>query len=434
MVTTVAANESKTLLKNILTGSLIFYGLSGLTSLLNYAYYPAIARQVGTSTYGEIQFLTSVFMQFAVGFVVLNILSIIITAKYPLPDNRKKALQALNTVSITFILTVVVVGSVFLMLGRKTFGFTSALPLLLLGVSLLINVPFTILIGKLQGEGKFIRSGVVSALSGFFKLGFALLFVVLGWGSAGAIAGIATGMLAATIVGHMIDGKRPAKPAKRTRMVNLGSVIRLYGKQLTHFKTERTLLVASLVAMGFLTVLSTADVLVSKVFLSPHDAGLYAGVATISKVILYATTPLMWLALPVALANLPHTRSKVRYYVILTGVLGVTLLGVFTVFQSTIVQGLLGIDAGSYTSLLPLASVAMTLFALVLITTAVNLCQDRLRVAIATSLAAIFGFTIFFLAFQNTGEVKAGIIGQIAAACVAIIISTIGNKFYGKKA
>lgn len=420
------------LLASILTGSVIFYALSGLTAFFNYIYYPALARLVDTEVYGEIQFLTSLFMQLSVGFVVLNILSIVITAKYTTDHQRSAALKALNTIATTVILFIICVGSGLLLTNKTSFGFTGTLPILLLSLSLLINVPFTILLGRLQGEGKFALSGVVGALNALFKFGGAIAFVLLGFGTPGAIAGMIVGMLLAMAIAALAEGADLFPSHNRKHRQSASAIASLYIQRIKHFREERSLLLAALIAMGVLTTLSTADIFMTKLLLDGHSAGQYAGVATIAKIILYAATPLMWLALPLALANTSHTAKKINTYLYLTIAIGVVLTSVFTLFPRAIVHGLLGIDVGDFTGVLSIAGIAMTLFSIAFIRVAVDLCRDKLACAIYASLGALTGFISSFIVLRETSVATAAIISQIIAAFIAIIVSIVGNTSYAK--
>src|SRR4051812_347764 len=157
-------NESsrKTLVQKILAGSLIFYIFSGISSLLNYAFYPVVARFVDVTAYGEIQFLVSMFTQLSVGFVVLNILAIIISAELVGKDKQHTAIRNLNVAASIVIFLIVCIGSTILYINQNSLGFHDNTAIIALGVSLFVNVPFTIAIGKLQGNNMFVSSGVVS--------------------------------------------------------------------------------------------------------------------------------------------------------------------------------------------------------------------------------------------------------------------------------
>ena len=424
------SNTKKHLIASIFAGSLIFYMLSGVSSLLNYIYYPFISHLVSTSSYGEIQFLTSLFTQLSVGFVVLNILSIILTAKYQTSHEKSSALKSLNVAATSIMLIIIIFGSCILLLNKGSFGFVSPWPILALGVSLLINVPFTITIGRLQGEGKYMLSGIAGALGAGFKLVASVLFVLAGWGTTGAIAGIGVGMFAAIIVANILDGlqlKRPTRPS-----FSLSELMPLYVRRITHLKDERSLAFTALIAMTVMTVLSTADVLIAKFMLDPHDAGQYAGIATISKTIIYATTPLMWLSLPLALANVTSAVKTIRRYIALTIGVAITLATLFSAVPSFFVERLLGIDAGSYLTLLPLACIGMAVFSLLFIITSIDICRDRLRLTVFQSLATATVFILSFVLIRSHGIIIAVIWAQIIAGFIGIIWSVLGNRIHEK--
>ncbi len=421
--------ERKNPLRSIFSGSLLFYGLSGLASLLNYAYYPVMSHLVNTSEYGEVQFLISLLTQLSVGYVVLNVLSIIITAKYQDEHLRSRTLQGLNTAASTVILMIIAVGSAVLSFSHGSFGFHSVLPIIIMSLSLLVNIPFTITIGRLQGEGRFALAGVMGASASFCELLLASVFVLAGGGTSGAIAGVGAGMLVIVIVANIVDraGSANIQDSKVPRRS-----MQLYLSRLTHLRAERGRAVTTLVAIGALTILSTADVVISKFWLSPHEAGQYAAVATIAKTILYATTPLMWLSLPLAVANTSTANTQVRRFIKLTMGVATILALMFIPRPKVFTEGLLGIQAGSYTNLLRLSAVATALFALAFILLGVDLCRDKLRQTTLAALCAVATFGIGLAFLHNRGVMKGTILSQIIAAFTAIMISILGNARHGK--
>lgn len=427
--------KKNTLLRHIVAGSLIFYALSGLVSLFNYAYYPIISRAVSTTTYGEVQFLLSLFAQLSVGFVALNLMSIILTARYQ-GEERSKALRSLNTLSITVILVIVLIGCLVLGLNKSAFGFASVIPIITLGISLLINVPFTVTMGRLQGEQQYVLSGVLGAVAAFLRLAFAFGFVLLGFGTSGAMAGMTLGMLTALAILFMYE-KRHALHLNQRQLVARRSFKRLtayYVDHITHLKDEKALLWTALITMAVMTLLSTSDVFLSKLILSAHEAGQYAAVATIAKIILYATTPLLWLALPLALTDMPQAVKKVRHYVALTGLIGGTLFIPFALAPDFIIRSLLGIDAAQYTLLLPLASAAMVVVSLAFIVTAISLCRDQLWSALLASIASIVAFGVSLGLTYSAGTIRAILFGQLIGGITAIIVSLVRSRMYEKKA
>lgn len=406
-----SALSQTSLFKKILAGSLIFYFFSGITSLLNYAFYPVIARFVSVSQYGEIQFLVSMFTQLAIGFIVLNILAIIISTRSSSAKEQQQAITSLNVVASLVTLAVVVIGSCILYVNQSALGFHDGTAIIALGISLVISVPFTVAIGRMQGNNRFIASGIINTLGALFKLIFSVLFVVMGLGVTGAILGIAVGMFATLIVVELADKSghkhMPTLYAK-------GLKHRLI--QLSYVKEQAAVAMLTLAAI---TLLSSADSIVSRIVLSPHAAGQYAAVATLAKIILAATSPLMWLALPPAIS---HDRKRIINLVSLAAIASGIACLIFSMFPDLLLKGLLGIDAGGLAGLLPLSSAAMVFCGLAFILISVNVCLGSLRAIVFSTVAAAACYSILLVSLAPTlGALQASLYGQLVGGVCLVI-------------
>lgn len=404
----------RSLFRKFLAGSLIFYVLSGLTSLVNYLFYPVIARFVSVAQYGEVQFLVSMFTQLSVGFVVLNILAIIVSVKISDQDKQQEAIATLNSISQLAALVIAGVGVIILIAARQSLSLSGTGPIMLLGISLLANVPFTIVIGRLQGNGKFITSGVISVASVLIKLLVSLLFVRIGYGVTGVVAGIAVGLIAAWLMGEYVVhfGKRPR------------ALLHIFQHRLrlSDIAFLRHYAAAALVAITILTLLSSADSIVSRIVLDSRQAGLYAVIATITKTLLAIATPIMWLSLPPAVNG--DTRTIRRYIAITTlictvvGALVVVAPGLFTTV-------LIGVDPGSFQPLMTPATIAMIFCALTFLTLTATICLQKLRAAVLISClgAAIYIGTYILLHVSLHQPLLASLYSQIAAALIMFVLS-----------
>jgi O-antigen/teichoic acid export membrane protein len=405
------ATPKASLLKKLLAGSLLFYVFSGVSSVLNYIFYPIVARFVTTSQYGEIQFLVSMFTQLAVGFVVLNILAIVISAQIKEHKEQLEAIKSLNVVSCIVILVVVVIGSVVLYTNKTSLGLSDSTAIVALGLSLVINVPFTVAIGHLQGNGHFMASGVLSTLGSFLKLVFSVIFIMMGFGVGGAILGIGIGMLITLILVEIVN-KRSVDPKPKTSFIPTKAMF-----QRLVFIRERA--VIAIIALTVITLLSSADSIVSRLFFDTHSAGQYAAVATLAKVILAATSPLMWLALPPAVSR---DRQKIMTFLSITAAISFSACIIFSLAPTFFLQTLLGIDAGVFTSVLPLASIAMALCSIAFVLVSVSVCLGTLRNLFLSSLSAVASYFIVFLTLQlSLGSLYGSLYGQIIASLCFII-------------
>ena len=75
---------------DFLRNNAIFFAGSVLVGALNYLYYPLIGRLVSPATFGEIQTLVSLFLQFTIFLNVLGMITVNIMANY---SNKEKAHQ-----------------------------------------------------------------------------------------------------------------------------------------------------------------------------------------------------------------------------------------------------------------------------------------------------------------------------------------------------
>lgn len=420
------ATTKSSLFRKILTGSLIFYVFSGVSSLLNYAFYPVISRFVSVQEYGEIQFLVAMFTQLAVGFVVLNILAIIIGAEIKSKNEQRQTITSLNFVACIIVSAIVIVGSAILYANQSTLSLSSSLSIGALSLSLLINVPFTIAIGHLQGNGRFVASGVIGMLGALFKLVFSLLFVVLGFGVAGAIFGIGLGMVVSLILIAIVEKLNSTDHEARLKITSQGN----HYTRLSFIKKRA---IVAMVVITIVTLLASADSISSRIYLDTYAAGQYAAVATIAKIILAATSPLMWLALPHAV-----TRDRLRIIGLLkvTTVVAVAIGATLSLLPPQAITSMLGIEAGQYASLLPLASFSMVLCSIAFIFASLSVCLGNLRRISYAGIAATVVFFSLFILLSKTdtfGSLQSAIIAQ-AMASICFIISGLFelNKRYFK--
>ncbi len=395
-----------------LSGSVIFYVLSGLTSLLNYLFYPAVARLLSISDYGEVQFLVSMFGQLAVGFVVLNILTVIVSVQ--LTGTRQiQAIRILSSLS-TYIATLfAVIGTVALLWFHRQLGIHSSSAVIMLGISLVANVPFVILIGKLQGAGKFVGSGIVGLISVAIKLIISVLFAAIGLKTAGVIAGITVGLIASLVTGWFID---------RSFLIIIGSKPSHVLASLASLSFIRRHAIVAIIAIATLTLLSSIDLVVSRLVLTPEAAGRYAAIATVAKILLALSTPLMWLALPAALKQ--NGWQLRRYLSMTAGVCGTATL-LFVLFPALFTQVLLGINPGPYLHLLPVASLSMLAFAMAFLTITTCICINKLRLVLLSALGALVIYiscTILFILFFS--PLEASLYAQLIAG-VSIVTFTL---------
>lgn len=399
--------------KIFFTSSFVFYTLSGLTSFVNYLFYPIIARMVSISDYGEVQFLVTMFAQLSVGFIVLNILTVVIGVSIKDKVVQRAAIKSLNFIAQMAAIAIAIIGVSILIFNKESLSLTSSLSAILLGASLVANVPFTIVIGRLQSSERFITSGIVSLFSVTAKLIFAIIAAKLSLGTSGVVAGIGIGLIAAWVLGELLLGTRTPVSFKFSP-----TPFRQHLQKLSFLRTQAF---TALVAITILTILSSADSIVSRIVLTHHQAGLYAAIATIAKTLLALATPIMWLALPPAVAG---DRNIIKKYLIITAVLCITTGLVIVLAPNLFTTILIGINPGEYLHLLPVATVSMIIYALAFLIIAANICLHHLPLVISGVLLSVCIYIlIFFVSVATYGGLQASLYAQVASGITILLMN-----------
>lgn len=153
--------------------------------------------------------------------------------------------------------------------------------------------------GVLQGMERFAAFGVVLAAIALSRIAFGVPWVLAGGGAGGAILGQAMGMAAVTaaIVWRY-----------RHHLLRRGTGAATRG-------LRRRLDIASLTASGAFVafaLLSNFDLILARLFLNGQDAGIYAAVSTVGKVVIFLPSAVAVFMVPRAAKAQASTGSSLR--------------------------------------------------------------------------------------------------------------------------
>ncbi|MCR4263092.1 MAG: oligosaccharide flippase family protein [Candidatus Roizmanbacteria bacterium] len=317
---------------NIVKGtSFVFIG-SFAANLFNYFFHLITGRMLGPEQYAIVAALLS--LSYVFGFPSL-IISTVITRKIAelaaLDD--KGGINGVLRLVIKFLSGFIVIFTVFLFLFQKTIAeflnIENTSLIVILGLSLAISYFSTIGLSVLQGMLRFMSYAVVSAIGGFFKDFFALGAVLLGLGAPGVIWSFLATSIATTATTFI-----PLKDIliAPVRHPTIG------GKSISS-----TFWVAS--AFFGMGLMINTDVLVVKHFFSPYEAGLYAALATMGKIVLFLSSSIATVLLPVATQKNARGHSTIRELALALGVillLSVSVIGVFALLPRLVIYLLYG--------------------------------------------------------------------------------------------
>lgn len=146
-----------------------------------------------------------------------------------------------------------------------------------LGLIIFFGLMSNVNMAFLQAKLSFKYASFVTFLGGFLKFIFGISFIYLGF----RIGGVLFGLIASNIVVYFI-GVMPLIRILRTK----AKTIKIKSKSLFTFGAPTT--IAFLALASFINM----DIILVKHLLPAHDAGLYAGLSLIGKVVIYFSAPI----------------------------------------------------------------------------------------------------------------------------------------------
>lgn len=339
--------------------NIIFFFGAAVVGALNYLYYPVLGRVLDTTSFGEVQTLISLFLQITIFLSVLGLVAIVVVANEKSESHRNAVIFELEKLAL--LVSLVLLGATLIFGNRvATFlQFNSSLPFVLVVVALVASVPLTFRSAFLRGKQRFGLASLGNVVSAAGKLAFALLLVLLGFGTAGAIGGlVAAQCVACVLVVAWAARLSLIRPAGH-RWISLPN-FRLLAPQL---RFGLLVLIGSLV----ITVHYSIDIVIVKRLFDPHTAGLYAGIASVARIIFFLTASIAMVLISMVRQDAaPGENQKALIKsLVLVSAASLPLLLLAVLAPARITGLLMGSNYESMAVLLPKLSIAIFLVSIV---------------------------------------------------------------------
>ncbi len=254
----------------------------------------------------------------------------------------------------------------------------------------------------LQGFQKFVATSVIPNIGGFLRLVFGILAAPFGVGS------VLLSNIASNILGYFTYG-----PVLMPLLKTKGERIAATELRVKEFS------VPALVATLSITAIFSQDVLLVKHFFPSYDAGIYAALSVLGKIIFFASYSVGVVFYPVVSER---TEKGIRSgRVVGLGLLAVACISagitaLFFAFPSFIVHSLYGASYSDAAALLGRFGVFLSLFSLSYLLIQLCLGENKTRVWIYTLVAAslqavvIFAFHTSLLQILSVNMTIAGLL------------------------
>jgi O-antigen/teichoic acid export membrane protein len=390
--TYVLRNFLKELLKNpLFSGSMVMVLGSNFANFVAYLYHVIFGRLFDPSQYGELAATFSI-----VGMIAsaITFLSLVIVKFVSAAENKKDREKYLRWFVIRGGILGVVVCLVFIALTGylSEFLHVDSKIIFLIGPILLCSVLSLVFKSFLQGTLKFKQTVIVTNTEMIGRLVLGVLFVYLGF----AVYGALLGLLLSSVLGILL-GKWYLSEYSFTR------------KEKSNVDTQKVLsyslpILISSIAMN---ALISMDLVLVKHFFSPDNAGIYASVATLGKMIFYGTAPVAAVMFPLVSKKHAAGENYIKVFLLsllmTVGVSGAVLLVFFILPEITVgsVYGNKYLTASSY---LFMYGIFVTLFTLASLILNFYLSIGKTKLiwfCVAASMVQIGGIWIFHTSLSD---------------------------------
>lgn len=332
--------------------AVLFIGSVG-AGALNYLYYPILGRLLQPSSFGEVQTLVSLFLQIVIFLNVLGLLTVNIIANHG--DNPHAQRTVFELEKIALIISVIILLAT-LALGptlKSFFNFDDVTPFIILALSVVVTVPQTFRTAFLRGKQLFGMTSISNIVGSAAKLALSVAFIIIGWGTTGAILGLVGAQLIAFVYAAVRARQNGFEPSFKKDLLHWPDM-KLVSPELKY---------AGLVLAGSLTTTAfySIDIVVVKHAFDAHTAGLYAGISTIARIIFFLTGSVSQVLMPAIKLKNPRKENQQilkKSLMLLVGVGGAALI-VFAIAPKLVIKILMGSEYLPYANLLPLLSLVI---------------------------------------------------------------------------
>ena len=282
----------------LISGSIVIFAGTLLGNIANFGFNIYMSRNLAIADCGVVVSIISLMILLAIP--VNSIVPAIVNFAGSHMANEEFGL--LKALYIRALKIVVVVGvglliffGVFLNEIEVFFNIHEPFVIMLTAVTVLVTYFSTVNTAFLQARLAFNFISFSNFLGSFIKLVFGMGFVILGY----RLGGVMVALLLAYLIPFILTFIPLRFIFKTTRVttneLQLKDLI-LYG-------------IPSSAAMFGITALTSTDILLVKHFFSPTDAGLYAGLSLVGKVIFFFTAPIGTVMFPLIVKKFAKNES-----------------------------------------------------------------------------------------------------------------------------
>jgi O-antigen/teichoic acid export membrane protein len=383
--------------------------------ILNYTYQILMGRMLGPEQYGVFGALISLTYILSVPVQTIRITTTKSITKLSVAGRGQDiGFLIRHLVARVTIFSILGLAAVLAASGLITqfFHIPSTIPVVVLAIAFFFQLIVPTFNGALLGLQRF-PSLAVNQIANFgSKLFFGVLFVTLGFGVAGALAGMIIGSVLAIILGmYLVQDVLKRKPVSRD------------------LPKTSSYPIYTLLAFLFITLLYNVDIILVKRFFDAGQAGNYAAAATLAKAIFFGSVAIAGAMFPKVSVwnegnNEVKTEQLLRISLFYTALLAGTGTIVLNLFPRLVVSFLYGSTYTGSITLVGLLSTGMFFLSLSYVLVLYQLAFNKkgfLGVLAAGLGTEMIGIALFHATLSQVVAVFAGVMILVLLGLIGVV-------------
>ena len=401
--------------KALLKDNFILFSAIFSTNILNYIYHFFLGRSLGPADYGVFGALLAII--YVIAMPLMAIQTIITKFVSEFKEDKGKvsyllvgSLKKMTLYGVLMLILFLIVSpfiSSFLKIGSLS-------PLILISLFLLFGFLIPITRGVLQGLQNFKGLGATYITEGFSKLLVGIGLVTLGFGVSGAISGFVVSYFVPLVLTLYL-----------LRKIMKSEKVKFDSKAVYKYSLPVIIMLVSL------TMFYTIDIALVKHFFGNVDAGLYAALALLGKVIFFGSFSISMVMFPkVSELFTQNRKSKGILYkslLLVLGLGGVATL-IYFLFPGLIINLLFGKEYLAVKGLVGMMGLVMTIYSLVYTISFYNVSLNRKNFIYVLIFSNIVELGLIWFFHSSLMQVLTILLIIISLLFLYMIIYTIKNE------
>lgn len=342
--------------KRLLTNSLIFFLGTMVFSVFNYLYNAFMGRFLGPAQYSILGSLIAFISIITIPTNAVATVAMRFAAYYHAKGEDgairtffESLTKRLGSLGLLVAFAIVAISSLL----TNFLHLPSSTPVILIAPLMIFAILIPLNRGILQGLQNFTAAIINQNIDPFIKLVLGITLVKLGFGINGAVGAIVIGATVAYLLSYLPLSK--IRNTKRETIQSIPDEVKQYSA-------------VALIAFLLATILMNIDILLVKHYMPAREAGLYAALSTIGKIILFVTTPVVSVMFPM-ISDLQgrdekHYRILGQSFILVTFIAVCGVIGYY-LFPKLVVTILYGAEYLEIAPLLGIFGITMLLYSLI---------------------------------------------------------------------